>query len=126
MALNLYLDDCSNSDLLADLLQQAGHAVARPTDPDVGLDGEDDDVHFTYACEHNLTIVTKNPADFLPFHEASQPNHPGILGVYQDNDPSRDMSDAEIVRAIANLEAAMPQGGEPIAGHFHVLNEWRY
>ena len=43
MALNLYLDDCSNSDLLAALLLQAGHRVVRPTDDAVGLGGEDDD-----------------------------------------------------------------------------------
>jgi molybdopterin biosynthesis enzyme len=29
VSLNLYLDDCSNSDLLADLLRQAGHRVVR-------------------------------------------------------------------------------------------------
>jgi hypothetical protein len=126
VALNLYLDDCSNSDLLAALLRQAGHTVVRPTDPNVNLDGEDDDVHFAYAVANDLTIITKNPADFLPFHETTKPNHPGILGVYQDNDVSRDMNDAEIVRAIANVEAAVETGGEAIPGHFHVLNDWRY
>ena len=58
MALNLYLDDCSNSDLLADLLRQAGHRVTRPTDDGVGLDGEDDPVHFGFAAAHGLTIIT--------------------------------------------------------------------
>ncbi len=113
MALNLYLDDCSNSALLADLLQRAGHRVVRPTDAGVGLDGADDAVHFAFAMENALTLVTKNPADFLGLHEATERNHPGIFGVYQDNDVSRDMSDAEIVRAIANVEAASQQGGDP-------------
>lgn len=126
MALNLYLDDCSNSDLLAYLLRKAGHRVVRPNDPGVGLDGADDADHFAFAAAHDLTVITKNPADFFPPHEATAPNHPGIFGVYQDNDVSRDMSDAEIVRAIANVEAAAQQGGEPIPGHFFVLNEWRY
>jgi hypothetical protein len=126
VSLNLYLDDCSNSDLLATLLQQAGHRVVRPTDDDVGLEGADDDVHFAYAVANGLTIITKNPADFLPFHEQSKPNHPGIFGIYQDNDVSRDMSDAEIVRAIANVETAVQNGGDPIPGHFFVLNDWRY
>lgn len=125
MALNLYLDDCSNSDLLADLLRQAGHRVVRPTDEDVGLEGADDDVHFDYASAQGLTIVTKNPADFKTLHESNRA-HVGILAVYQDNDPARDMSDADIVRAVRNLEEAVVHGGPPIAGEFHTLNDWRY
>ena len=125
MALNLYLDDCSNSDRLSDLLRQAGHKVLRPTDTDVDLEGEDDAIHFAFAGANQLTIITKNPADFLELHRTSQ-RHAGILAVYQDNDPTRDMSQADIVRAIANLEAAVESGGNPITAHFHVLNDWRY
>lgn len=125
MALDLYLDDCSNSDLLADLLQQAGHRVIRPTDEDVGLTGEEDDIHFAFAAAHGLTLITKNSADFKALHDLN-PRHAGILAVYQDNDPARDMSNADSVRAIRNLEAAAQQGGLPIAGEFHILNDWRY
>ena len=46
MALKLYRDDCSNSDLLADLLRQAELEVVRPTDEAVRLTDEDDDIHF--------------------------------------------------------------------------------
>jgi hypothetical protein len=42
--------------------------------------------------------------------------------VYQNNDPDRDMSHGDIVRAIANLE----QSGIAFAGSCHVLNAWRY
>lgn len=125
MALNLYLDDCSNSDLLTNFLRQAGHRVIRPTDEGVSLPGEDDDIHFAFAAAHGLTLVTKNPADFKALHDLDQ-RHSGILAVYQDNDPSRDMSNADIVRAIRNLEAAVQQGGLPISGEFHILNDWRY
>lgn len=125
MALNLYLDDCSNSNLLADLLRQTGHRVVRPTDEDVGLDGEDDHVHFGFAAASGLTLITKTPADFKALHDLDQ-RHYGILAVYQDNDISRDMSNAEIVRAVRNLEAAIQQGGPPIPGEFHTLNDWRY
>lgn len=125
MSLNLYLDDCSNSDLLAHLIQQAGHRVVRPTDANVGLDGEDDDVHLAFAATNDLTIITKNPSDFQHLHDLD-PHHSGILAVYQDNDPSRDMSDAEIVKAISNLQAAAQSGGDPIPGKFHSLNDWRY
>lgn len=125
MALNLYLDDCSNSDLLATLLRQAGHQVLRPTDNAVGLEGEHDHVHFAFAAAQGLAIITKNPADFKALHDLDQ-RHSGILAVYQDNDSSRDMSNADIVRAIRNLEEATQQGGPPIQGDFHTLNDWRY
>jgi predicted nuclease of predicted toxin-antitoxin system len=125
VALNLYLDDCSNSNLLADLLRQAGHRVVRPTDDDVGLEGEDDHVHFGFAAANGLTLLTKDPADFKALHDLDQ-RHNGILAVYQDNDISRDMSNAEIVRAVRNLEEAIQQGGPPILGEFHTLNDWRY
>ena len=86
MALNLYLDDCSNSDLLTNLLRQAGHRVIHPTDEGVGLSGEDDEIHFAFAAAHGLTLITKNPADFKALHDLDQ-RHSGILAVYQDNDP---------------------------------------
>lgn len=125
MALNLYLDDCSNSNLLADLLRQNGHRVVRPTDDGVGLQGEDDRVHFGFAAKNRLTIITHNPADFKTLHDLDQ-RHFGVLAVYQDNDPERDMTHAEIARAIANLEKAAREGGHPIHGEFHALNNWRY
>jgi hypothetical protein len=99
--------------------------VVRPTDEGVDLSGEDDDVHFAYASASGLTILTKNPADFKALHD-SDPQHAGILAVYQDNDPARDLSNADVVRAIRNLEEAVQQGGPPISGGFHSLNDWRY
>jgi hypothetical protein len=78
-----------------------------------------------YAAAQRLAIVTKNPADFKTLHDSNQ-THFGILAVYLDNDPLRDMSDADIVRAIRNLEEAIVHGGPPIAGEFHTLNDWHY
>lgn len=125
MALKLYLDDCMNSDLLAALLRQAGHQVVRPTDTNVGLEGEDDDVHYAFAAANGLTILTKNPADFEDLNDMSN-QHFGILAVYQDNDISRDMTNAEIVKAIKNLVDAEQNGGDPIHGKFDSLNDWRF
>lgn len=125
MAVNLYLDDCANADLLASLLEQAGHRVVRPTDSGVVTTGQDDHVHLDFAVANGLTIITKNPADFEALHDTN-PHHSGILAVYQDNDPSRDMSAQDIVRAIANLEQATQAGGDPIAGNFHILNDWQF
>ena len=116
MAFDLYLDDCVNSDLLADLLDKAGHRVVRPET--VGIAWENDEVHFAYALSNNLILITKNSDDFEASHLAD-PNHPGIFAVYQDNDATRDMKDWDIVAAIARIEAAV---GYPIAGEFHSLD----
>jgi hypothetical protein len=89
------------------------------------LSGEEDDVHFGFAAAHGLAIVAKNPADFKALHDLDQ-RHSGILAVYQDNDPSRDMSNTDMVRAIRNLEEATQQGGPTIHGEFHTLNDRRY
>ncbi len=45
----------------------------------------------------------------------------GILVVRANNDPSRDMKDADIARAMVRLESA----GVPIVNEFHILNHWR-
>jgi len=66
-------------------------------------------------------LLTKNPRDFLEFHRQST-RHAGILAVYLDNDPKRDMSQREIVRAIANLEVT----GAVLAGGFWSLNSYRW
>jgi hypothetical protein len=64
-----------------------------------------------------LSLKTLNPRDFKALHDQDA-THAGILAVYQDNDPTRDMRYADIVRAIANLERSVPQ----IAGGFWILN----
>lgn len=101
------------------LLRQAGCDVVTPFDAD--LDGQRDEVHLGYASSQGLILLTKNPRDFEELH-TRYPQHPGILSVYQDNDPTKDMSVVDIVRAIENLIAA----GMPMAGQFIPLNAWRY
>lgn len=119
MSQKFYLDDCAYGKELVRLLDAVGHQVTTP--PQAGTVGQEDEVHLRRAAELGLVLITKNPDDFLELH-AKNPQHAGILIVYQDNDPSRDMSHAEIVRAIANLERA----GVTLPGCCHVLNAWRY
>ena len=119
MALNLYLDDCSNSDLLADLLRQAGHRVARPTDDGVGLDGEDDQIHFGFAVAHGLAIITKNPADFKALHDVN-PRHYGILAIYQDNDPARTSVCLRFLSSTC-IATVLPQGDAPMKSSYQHL-----
>jgi len=119
LSLKIYLDDCAYARQLATLLQAAGHEVRTPAE--AGTSRRSDDVHFQYAATQGFVLLTKNPGDFEALHRA-HPAHAGILAIYQDNDPNRDMSYGDIVRAIANLESA----GIQLPGMFHVLNAWRY
>lgn len=119
MSQKIYLDDCAYAKDLVRLLEAAGHQVVTPRQ--AGITGREDAIHFRYAAENGLILLTKNPDDFLELHQ-TQSQHAGILLVYQDNDPDRDMSHAEIVRAITNLE----QAGVAFVGTCHILNAWRY
>jgi hypothetical protein len=120
--MNVYLDDDSAKALLATLLRKAGHQVTVPND--VGRSGADDAEHFLHAVGQSLLLLTRNHDDFRVLHllvQATWGRHPGILVNRRDNDPTRDMKDRDIVRAIANLEAA----GVAIENDFHILNHWR-
>ena len=119
MSGRLYLDDCAYSKELLRLLTQAGHDVQVPAD--AGLTGAADPEHFRHARQEQRALVTKNPADFLALHRAD-PDHAGVLAIYQDNSP-RDMSDADIVRALENV---LRDSGIPLAGQFVNLNQWQY
>jgi hypothetical protein len=120
--MNLYLDDDSVEALLVRLLRRAGHDVQIPAD--AGLTGRDDPIHLIQAIDEGRVLLSRNQRDFQNLHnliKKAQGNHPGILIVCSDNDPTRDLKTAGIVRAIRNLEAA----GVPLQGEFHILNHWR-
>ncbi len=84
MNLSLYLDDCAFSHRLRYLLQEAGHIVQVPADVQPTLTGTHDHVHFAHARRMRFVLLTYNPGDFLKLHQ-QQPDHSGILAVYQDN-----------------------------------------
>jgi predicted nuclease of predicted toxin-antitoxin system len=120
--MNLYLDDNCAKISLANLLRRAGHIVTLPAD--VNLSGDTDARHLAACASADRVLMTRDHDDFLDLHDlilAARGQHSGILVVRTDNDPGRDMKDRDIVRAIANLEAA----GVPIASEFHILNHWR-
>jgi predicted nuclease of predicted toxin-antitoxin system len=120
--MNLYLDDDSAKGALVARLRKSGRQVVVPAD--ALLDGAADPRHLLYAVRQGLVLLTRNHDDFEDLHllvQATQGRHTGILAIRFDNDPTRDMKDAEIVRAIRNLE----QSGAPMANEFHILNHWR-
>jgi predicted nuclease of predicted toxin-antitoxin system len=121
-SMNLYLDDDSAKGALVARLRKTGHQVVVPAD--ALLVGAADPLHLLYSVRHGLVLLTKNHDDFQDLHllvQATQGRHVGILAIRFDNDPTRDMKDAEFVRAIRNLE----QSGAPVANEFHILNHWR-
>lgn len=120
--MNLYLDDDSAKASLSNLLRRAGHQVIVPNG--VGLAGVSDPRHLMHAVQQRLILLTRNHDDFEDLHmllQSAGGMHPGLLVVRFDNDPSRDMKDRDVVRAISNLEAA----GVPIGNEFHILNHRR-
>jgi hypothetical protein len=120
--MQLYLDDDTAKAALVTRLRREGHQVGLPAD--VSLSGAWDPRHLLHAVQQALVLVSKNHDDFKDLHllvQATNGQHPGILVVRADNDPRRDMKDADIARAIDNLE----QAGVPVANEFHILNHWR-
>jgi|SRR5437870_9000480 len=120
--MRLYLDDDIAGPVLARWLRNAGHEVQLPAD--VGLSGADDAVHLTRAIVDNRVTLTRNYRDFTNLHNLimhAGGHHPGVLIVRRDNDPKRNMSPHDIVRAIRNLEAA----GLLVADHCYELNPWQ-
>jgi predicted nuclease of predicted toxin-antitoxin system len=120
--MNLYLDDDSAKASLVRLLRKAGHQVTMPAD--ASLVGVSDPRHLIFSARQDLVLLTRNHDDFEDLHllvQVTGGKHPGLLVVRSDNDPSRDMKDRDLVRALANLEHA----GVPIANEFHILNHWR-
>jgi len=118
----IYLDDCSHDNILVRLLRQRGYIVQTPVE--AKIPGVPDAVHLEYAARHGYMLLTKNTDDFSDLHDIWQAQgrkHAGILLIYEERNRSKNMSLADIVRAIGNLLAS----GLPIANELHTLNYWR-
>ena len=119
MSLRLLLDEDTQAKRLAALLREAGHHVQTVTE--AALTDQGDSSVLAHACRENRLVLTRNCGDFQALHR-TEPAHVGILGVIQYNEPAKDMSYADIVRAIANIEAS----GWAFRGEFVILNQWHY
>jgi predicted nuclease of predicted toxin-antitoxin system len=120
--MRLYLDDDLDGNVLIGLLRHAGYEVVSPRA--VGTRGVHDPVHLRYAVDHGLVLRTANAKDFLALHAQWQQDgqeHPGMLLVYRENNPQRDMTFQEIARAVSRLE----QVGIPLQNTYQNLNFWR-
>ena len=97
----IYLDDCAYDKLLVRLLRQSGYIIKTPFE--AGVSGAHDDVHLRYATQNGYMLLTKNTDDFSELHRIWQSEgrkHSGILLIYEERDSSKNMTLADIVRAI--------------------------
>jgi predicted nuclease of predicted toxin-antitoxin system len=120
--MKLYLDEDLASPTLAHLLRNAGHDVQVPGD--VGHLGKDDPEQLTHAIREARVLLSRNYRDFEQLHLlllTAGGRHAGMCVIRRDNDPSRNLSPKDIVRALRNLEAA----GVPIANEYIILNHWQ-
>jgi predicted nuclease of predicted toxin-antitoxin system len=119
LSLRLLVDEDTQAKWLVNLLRSAGHDVV--TVPEANLAAELDPRVLEYAQREDRILLTRNCEDFRALHHA-QAQHAGIVAIYQDRDPDKNMSYAAIVRALANLEAS----GLELTGQFVVLNAWSF
>lgn len=120
--MNVYLDDDLDSNTLIRLLKHAGHEVASPRD--AGTRGIADDAHLRYATGRGLVLLTANAGDFVELHRRwllRRRSHAGILIVYRENNPAKDMDFGQIAAAVSRLEAS----GLALANQCFDLNAWR-
>jgi len=119
LSLRLLLDENSRAKKLVSLLKQAGHDSL--TVNQAGLMGKADSIVLDFARQEGRILLTRNCDDFCNLHAANS-SHPGILAVYQEPNPAKNLTYAKIVSAIANLEAAKFD----LKGQFILLNQWNY
>src|SRR5690242_15818281 len=98
--MRLLLDEDSQGRLLVRRLREAGHDVL--TVREAGLMAHRDADVFALARQEQRIVLTRNTRDFMALHEA-EADHPGILAEHQDRDPAKNMTEADIVRAISNI-----------------------
>ena len=109
----LYLDEDIASKELTSRLTAAGHSVI-PV-----LKGASDEEAWKHAQELLAAVVTLDAKDFIALAEAS-PRHSGLLIVYREGDPIRDMSMAQIAGAINRV---LERHGTDLGGQIINLNQ---
>ena len=120
--MRLYLDDDMDANELIGLLEHESHEVISPRN--VAMRGAEDEAHLRYAADKQYVLLTANVRDFLTLHQRWQEegqSHAGILAIYRENNPQRDMTYAQIARAVSHLEGV----GLPLQNTFQNLNMWR-
>lgn len=117
MGLKLLVDEDIQAHRLVEMLRADGHDVV--TIGEAGVTGIPDVSVMELARVEQRILLTRNCDDFLVIHQTN-PAHSGILAIYQDADPMKNMSYTAIVKAINNLQNT----GLSLQGQYIVLNQY--
>ncbi len=112
------VDEDSQARTQLNLLRADGHDVVAIGE--LKKNGIPDPEVFDLAQSLERVVLTHNADDFHELHR-ERPGHRGIIAVYRDADPRKNMDHAQIAASIRRLESLQVT----IAGEFHVLNHWR-
>jgi predicted nuclease of predicted toxin-antitoxin system len=120
--MRIYLDDNTTDPVLVAELRKQGHGVVLPSD--TALSGATDARHLVHAIQGNLVVRTRDYDDFTDLHDvvlAAGGEHPGILLVRFDGDPTKDMKPGGMATAVDRIEAS----ALPLVNQIFILNHWR-
>lgn len=113
--MHLYVDEDTASLQLISRLRAAGHVVIEP------LRGMSDARCWRHAQADQAVVLTMNARDFAAL--AATGTHHGLLLVYRENDPTRDMTAKDIAAAVDRVAEIYPEG---IADQIITLNGFRW
>lgn len=116
--MRILVDEDSQARVQLDILRSDGHDVIAIGE--LNKNGTPDLEVFDLAQSLARVLLTHNVEDFYDLHR-ERPDHRGIMAVYRDADPRKNMSHAQIAAAIRRLEIS----SVTVARDFHVLNHWR-
>ena len=120
--MRLYLDDNITDRRVVAQLQRSGHTVGIPVE--VGQAGVTDAQHLAHAIRSASVLLTQDVKDFTDLHDlilVAGGRHSGLLFLYTEHDPTRDMTPRGIAVAVSKIEAAHV----PLENHVYVINHWR-
>jgi predicted nuclease of predicted toxin-antitoxin system len=116
--LRILVDEDSQARAQLKILRGDGHDVVAIGELD--KNGIPDPEVFDLAQMLGRVLLTHNTDDFHELHR-ERPSHRGIIAVYRNADPRKNMNHAQIAAAIRRFETS----GVAITGEFHGLNLWR-
>ena len=116
--MKILVDEDSQARRQLEVLRSAGHDVVSIAELD--QNGSLDSEVFELAQSLRRVLLTHNVVDFHAL-ALVHPSHHGVIAIYRDGDPRKNMNYQDIGRAVSKLETS----GVPVFGQFHVLNHWR-